>query len=463
MKEIIKSIIPNFLISTWHYFNAWYGSVRYHHPSEEMLIIGVTGTSGKSSTVHFLRQMLEQIGFTVGSLSTADFYIDGEKKLNDKKMTMLGRGQIHNYLRKMKEEGCEIAILETTSEGALQHRHRFINYDFAIFTTLYPEHLEAHGGFENYKACKLDILKYISKCKTKFLCKQDNSENIEISEKKRVENNCEKIPKTCFLNVNNKHSPDASKINFDKLCIFGREDEGQYLKQFKNAVNEKFISTNNKLTSIGVEFHIKGVQCETNILGKFNIQNILAALSVARQLDKNFDIKEIVENLSPPPGRLEFIPESEAKGFKVMVDYAFEPKALSSLYETIEVIEKNNIIHICGSAGGGRDKSRRKPIGKIAAKNADIVIVTNEDPYYEDPQQIIDQVAAGVEQVDKFDQQNLYKILDRGEAIKKALKLAQENDLVLITGKGCEQGIVENGEIKPWDDRKVVREKLKQI
>jgi len=463
MKKIIKSIIPDFLITTWHYLNAWYGSIRYYHPSEEMLIIGVTGTSGKSSTVHFLRQMLEQIGFTVGSLSTADFYIDGEQKLNDRKMTMLGRGENHRYLRKMKEEGCEIAILETTSEGALQHRHKFINYDFVIFTTLYPEHLEAHGGFENYKACKLNILRYVSKCKTKFLCKNNDSEDIEVSDKKRVENNCKKIPKTCFLNVNNKHSPEASSIDFDRLCVFGRENEKQYLDQFKNKVNKKFISTDNNLTSTGVEFQIRGVKCETKILGRFNIQNILAALSLARQLDQDFDIKKVVENLDPPPGRLEFIPEAEAQGFKIMVDYAFEPKALRELYETIEVIEKNNIIHVCGSAGGGRDKSRRGPIGKIAAKNADIVIVTNEDPYYEDPKQIIDQVAAGVEQVDNFDEENIYKILDRGKAIEKALKLAQKDDLVLITGKGCEQGIVEKEDLKPWDDRKVVREKLKQM
>ncbi|MFB6181460.1 MAG: Mur ligase family protein [Candidatus Magasanikbacteria bacterium] len=460
MKRFIKIITPDFIINTWHYFNAWYGSVRYNHPSEEMLIIGVTGTSGKSSTIHFLRQLLEYVGYDVGSLSTADFYIKGESKLNDRKMTMLGKGQIHKYLRKMKNKDCDIAIIETTSEGALQHRHKFINYDFAIFTNLYPEHLEAHGGFENYKECKLNILRYISSCRDKFWNKE--KDKIEIQERPKKEQQPEKIPKTCVLNANNEHMQDAIKIDFDKKCVFARSDKQNYLKNNKE-VDYEIISSEENMDKNGLSFKIDGETYSTSIMGKYNIWNILAAISVVKQIQPNLTLKEAVADLEPPPGRLEFISEAEAEGFKVLVDYAFEPKALKSMYETIEVIDTNKIIHVCGSAGGGRDKSRRGPIGNIAAENADIVIATNEDPYYEDPMEIINQVAKGAEVNDQISQENIYKIMSREEAIEKAVSLAEKGDLVIITGKGCEQGIMQNGEMIDWDDREVVREKIRQL
>jgi UDP-N-acetylmuramoyl-L-alanyl-D-glutamate--2,6-diaminopimelate ligase len=133
-----KKFIPKSVINFGHLFFAWWGSVKYRHPSDEMLVIGITGTSGKSSCVHFLRQILTFAGYKVGSLSTVDFYIAGETTLNDKKMTMLGRTAIQRYLRAMANAGCQIAIVEATSEGAVQHRHRFINFDTIMLTNFYP-------------------------------------------------------------------------------------------------------------------------------------------------------------------------------------------------------------------------------------------------------------------------------------------------------------------------------------
>ena len=147
----IRKLFPKPIRNLWHLLLAWFGAVKYRHPSEKILVIGITGTSGKSSTIFFLRQLLEDSGYKVGSLSTIDFYIAGESKLNDQKMTMLGRMQIQKYLRLMVDKGCQIAIVETTSEGAVQYRNRFINYDLMVLTNLYPEHIEAHGSFENYK------------------------------------------------------------------------------------------------------------------------------------------------------------------------------------------------------------------------------------------------------------------------------------------------------------------------
>jgi len=212
----------------------------------------------------------------------------------------------------------------------------------------------------------------------------------------------------------------------------------------------------------------------TPLLGNYNIYNVLAGISVAKILGVNWEkIKTAVANLKPLPGRLEFIQDAQDNlGVNIIVDYAFEPRALEKLYETVKSIDHNKIIHILGSAGGGRDKARRPILGQIAAKNADIVIVTNEDPYDEEPMKIIDEVAAGAEEIknqrpktaNQKSETQILKILDRREAIRKALKLAKKNDLILITGKGAEQAIcVKNGKKIPWDDRKVVKEELSHL
>ena len=167
VKQTAKKLIPRRLVRLYHFFYAWYGAFKYNHPSEELLVIGITGTSGKSSTAYFLRQILEKAGFKVGVLSTIEFCVAGDCKLNDKKMTMLGRTEIQSYIRKMVDKKCDIAIIETTSEGYLQHRHRFINYDMIVLTNLYPEHIDSHGSFENYKAAKLGIFRYVAGCKSK--------------------------------------------------------------------------------------------------------------------------------------------------------------------------------------------------------------------------------------------------------------------------------------------------------
>lgn len=169
-------------------------------------------------------------------------------------------------------------------------------------------------------------------------------------------------------------------------------------------------------------------------------------------------MREKLTSPQPSPSK------GEGAGFTVIVDYAFEPEALKKIYNTILKLEHNKIIHVSGSAGGGRDVARRPKLGALAGKQADIVIVTNEDPYDDDPKIIIDQVAAGAADAGKAVNQNLFKIEDRREAIKKALSLAQTDDIVLITGKGCEQAIcVAEGKKIKWDDREVVKEELKKL
>lgn len=439
MKKLFKKIIPKKFLNFKHLFFAWYGAVKYKHPSEELLVIGITGTSGKSTTAYLLRQLLEKAGFVVGSLSTIDFYVAGQNKLNDTKMTMLGRTAIQKYLREMVNKKCDIAIVETTSEGIVQYRHKFINYDYVLLTNLYPEHIESHGSFENYKNAKLKLFKYTANGKTKIL-------------------KGEKIVKKVFVNENIEQAQEFFNFNFSKKIGFGKKGEEVFTKTLDN----EFVLNNVKTTLSGLKFYVNNEELNTSLFGEHNALNILSAISVARELKVDWSkIKKAVKNFDGVPGRIEFIKESESFGFQTIVDYAFEPIALKSLYKVVKVLKPKRVIHVCGSAGGGRDKSRREPIGKIVGKHADFCIVTNEDPYDEDPTEIIKQVSAGAKKVGKKIDKDLFEILDRREAIQKAINLAEKGDLILVTGKGSEQAIVVDGGKKiPWDDREEIRKSL---
>ena len=173
-------------------------------------------------------------------------------------------------------------------------------------------------------------------------------------------------------------------------------------------------------------------------------------------------VKTGLESVTCLSGKMERI--DLGQDFQIIVDYSFEPRAMKKMYDTVRIIPHNKVIHLLGSCGGGRDQDRRPILGSLAGDNADYVIITNEDPYDEDPQLIIDQVASGAEASGKKQELNLFEIPERREAIAKALKLAEEGDLVLITGKGAEQYIcLANGKKIPWDDRRIVREELAKI
>lgn len=438
---MLKKIIPKKVLNLRHLFYAWWGAVKYKHPSEEMLVIGVTGTSGKSSTVYLLRQLLEAAGFTVGSLSTIDFYIAGENKLNDKKMTMLGKMQIQKFLREMVTKKCDIAIVETTSEGRVQHRHRFVNYDIMVLTNLYPEHIDSHGSFENYMQAKLDIFEYVAKSK-------------------RKPRKLGRIEKVAVVNRDIPHAPAFLQYSFDECFTFGIE-KNSFISSNKEENN--LTARDESVSKEGLHFFVGNKDFFAPMYGEYNVMNILAAITVAQSLGVDWKtLQASVAHMKNVPGRIELIEEAKEKGFNVIVDYAFEPIAMAELYEVVKMLEPKRIIHVFGSTGGGRDVERRFTVGELVGCSADICIVTDEDPYDDNPMDIINDVASAVEKTGKVEGKNLFKIVNRREAIAKALSLAQEGDLVLVTGKGSEQAMVVKGELVPWDDRKVIREELRK-
>lgn len=443
----IKKIIPQKLFKklqpAYHYTFNFLAALFYFFPSRKMIVIGVTGTTGKTTIVYLLAHALKNAGLRVGYTSTAMFSDGKEEWLNDKKMTMLGRFFTQRMLRSMLRNKCDVAIVETTSEGIVQFRHRFINYDTVIFTGIYPEHIDSHGSFENYKQAKLKLFEHLVR-----------------SKEKKVRGITMK--KTIIANRESEYVEEFFDHAVARKIGYGVESKVGSLKSKEIKGVEDLIATNISIGD-GATFRVRGVEYHTTLLGSFTISNLMAVIATGYSLTiESSVLKKGIESVTSVPGRLERIDSGQS--FDIIVDYAFEPVAVTKLYETIARVPHQKIIHVLGSAGGGRDVARRAIIGGIAGERADHVIVTNEDPYDDDPMEIIEAVAKGARDEGKKDHENLFLIEDRKEAITKALSLAQKDDIVLITGKGSEQAIVVKDQKKiPWDDRSVVRKALKEL
>jgi UDP-N-acetylmuramoyl-L-alanyl-D-glutamate--2,6-diaminopimelate ligase len=439
LKVFLRSVVPEPLIGAYHYGLARLAAFWFKHPSEDLIVIGVTGTNGKSTTVQFIGRLLESAGERVGWTTTASFKVGGREWTNDKKMTMLGRFQTQKMLREMVEAGCGYAIIETSSQGIAQSRHVGINYDMAVFTNLTPEHTEAHGGFENYKAAKGTLFA-----------------SLATSPRKTVDG--KEIEKSIVVNLDDPNAQHFLSFEADRYggCSWRGVDVDR-IKTLNTtplqATDVRFESTCTLFSWMGTDVHVKPI-------GRFYLENALVAAATLSML--GFDrtmIQRGVESLREVPGRLERVDEGQP--FAIIVDYAYEPVALGAVYETLELLSYERIIHIVGSAGGGRDVARRQILGQMAARHDDIVIVTNEDPYDEDPMRIINDVADAAMEAGKKDDVDLYRILDRQEAIDFAVEIAQFKDLVLITGKGSEPVMaVAHGKKVPWDDRAAARKSL---
>lgn len=443
LKEQIKKFIPQPLLLFYHKLLAQVAYIFYGHPSRKMIVVGVTGTTGKTTVCNLITEILEEAGFKVGLTTTANFKIADKEWINDLKQTMLGRFGLQRLLSQMVKAGCSYAVIETTSEGIAQYRHLGIDYDIAVFCNLTPEHIERHGSFEAYKKAKGELFASLSKSK-----KQLTINNQQLT-----------INKVIIVNLDDEHA--------DYFLGFGADEKYGYAIKNQNYKSKikKIRAENVSLSSTGVNFNLQGVPISLKLLGKFNVSNALAAIGAG--LSQNIDlkiIKKALEKVRTMPGRMEIIDEGQS--FTVIVDYAHEPAGLESVYKTISNLKSQNskLISVLGSQGGGRDVRKRPVLGKLAARYTDYIIVTNEDPYDEDPQQIIDTVAAGAEKEGKILGKNLWKILHRKEAIKKAIALAKEGDIVAITGKGSEKYIVSKNNKKiPHDDREVVRDVIRSL
>lgn len=409
----IKKII-HFLLALSAY---WF----YGRPARKLIVVGVTGTKGKSTTCRLIASVLQAGGYKVGMLSTVEFQIAEKRWPNDKKMTMLGRGQIQKMLKQMVKAGCRYAVVETSSEGILQYRHIGLNYHAAVFTNLGTEHSERHGGFANLK-----------KDKGKIFAKA----------------------KTIVANADDEHAGYYLSFPAPEKYTFGLNPQNR-----PAILGESIVSNQG-----GTDFTVGDRKFRLNIIGRFNVYNALAAIAVGRA--QNISEEKIADGLASVKlveGRMELVEEGQS--FKVVVDYAHEPLSLTELFKSLRAMvgAGGKIISVIGSDGGGRDKSKRERMGEIAAALTDTVIITDVNCYDEDPRAIAEMLAAGAGKFGKKDGVNLFIELDRSRAIAQAISLARAGDAVAITAKGTEPYIaVAKGKRIPWDDRRVARVILKE-
>lgn len=429
MIRFLRRITPVWVLQLYHRVLATTGSLWYRHPSRRMLVIGVTGTTGKSTVVEMLNAAFSHAGYTTGAASTIRFQIGKESWSNNEKMTMLGRWRLQKLLRQMADAGCAVAIIETTSQGLAQNRHLGVDYDAAVLTNLMPEHIEAHGSFEKYRGAKEKLFATLASSFRK------------------------QYPKTSVVNL---EARDASLF----LRFAADQKVGYALTPVMNdAVSNAWIPEAVQTSEQGSDFMLNGVSFSLPLPGRYNVANALAAIATAATYGVPLDVcAQALKTIRAVPGRFQ---EIQTQPFRVIIDYAFVPEALEAVYQTAKALLPNRLIAVLGGTGGGRDTWKRPVLGKIAAQYAQFVIVTNEDPYDEDPMTIINNVADGAAGAGKRDGENLFRILNRREGIHKALSLALPGDLVLITGKGSEQSMVVKGGKKiPWSDEGVVRELL---
>lgn len=429
MKSLIKKIVPKWAIRFYHWTLAQIGALIYGYPAKKMVVIGVTGTKGKSTTSYLIAKFLESTGYKVGLTSTIIFKIAEHEWLNDKKMTMLGRFGLQKLLKQMVLAGCKYAVVETSSEGIAQYRHVGIDYDVAVFTNLSPEHIESHGSYDKYRAAKGKLFRSLFMGKNKGPAK------------------------TAVINIDDREA--------DFFMNFGENNFGfTLLNAYKAKAKQTLAIKNIKTDERGSSFSVGDINFETKLLGKFNVYNISAAIATCEALGIGVEkLKDVVSNISSVPGRMEFVREGQS--FDVIVDYAHEPASMKALYSIVREMPHKRVIHIFGATGGGRDKARRPVLGEIADQGAQIIILTNDDPYGESEGKIINDVRQGI--VRKKEGDNLFIVPDRRKAIEMGIGFANQGDTVLITGKGCEQKMAIKGKMIPWDDREVAREALKKL
>lgn len=426
--RIARKFIPKKLFRAlqplYHYKLSLLAALVYRFPSREVRIIGITGTKGKSTTAEFVNGILEAAGFRTALLGTIRFKLGSESKPNLRKMTIPGRFFVQKFLRDAVNAKCDWVILEMTSESVLQFRHKWIALDALIFTNLAPEHIESHGSFEKYREAKLEIAKLLTRAvwpkkeNTAIIANMENEENGNL-----------------FLN-----------IGADRQFPYRIEDAYPY-----------------ELLDGESVFTFKGTSIKMTLPGLFNISNALGAATFADSQNIAPDvIKRGLESVGGVRGRVEYIREGQT--FDVIVDYAHTPDSLEALYGTFKDFR---IIAVLGNTGGGRDTWKRPTMAGIAEKYATEIFLTNEDPYDEDPQVILDAMLAGI-----TDKAKVRVIIDRREAIREAFVYAQDlhtkhrtdRIIVLVTGKGTDPFIMgPDGNKTPWDDATIAREELRAL
>ena len=393
-------------------------SARYGNPARDLRVIAVTGTNGKTTTVNYINEVLKEAGLKTAMFSTALIEVAGERKLNDLNVTVATTSQMQRFFRDAKRAKVDYVILEITSHALHQHKLATVPIEVAVMTNLTQDHLDYHKTMEAYAEAKAILFQNEPRF---IVLNRDDS----------------------WFDYFNQFAAGSQKITYgtDQTA----EARIDHVKLYRKGSEARVIID-----------HQTKLELATALPGKFNVYNMTAAAAVAYILGvKRSDIVEGIANLEGVPGRFERVVED--KDYDVIVDYAHTPDALEKLLESVKVTTKNRTILVFGACGD-RDKTKRPIMGEIAARLADRIILTDEESYNEDPDQIRRMIYEGIEEAGGTAKTN--EIPDRRDAIKKALDIATKGDTILITGMGHEVFRIVNGERIPWNDGDVVRELL---
>ena len=386
-------------------------TIFYGDPSRRLKLVGVTGTNGKTTIATLLYNMFRKMGHKCGLLSTVCNYIEGEAIPADH--TTPDPIELNELLGRMADAGCEYAFMECSSHAIAQKRISGLKFAGGIFTNLTRDHLDYHKTFENYRNAKKAFF--------------------------------DGLPKTAFAITNADDKNGMVMVQNCKAQV--KTYSTRQMADFRGRILECHFE--------GMYLEIDGHEVGVQFIGKFNVSNLLAVYSAARMLGKApDDILVVMSTLHSVSGRLE--PVHSPEGYTAIVDYAHTPDALANVLNAIHEVlnKKGHVITVCG-AGGNRDKGKRPLMAQEAVRQSDKVIITSDNPRFEEPQAIIDDMMAGLTAQQR---KNVVTIVDRKEAIRTACMMAQKGDVILVAGKGHENYQEIKGVKQHFDDKEVLRD-----
>ncbi len=400
LKRTIRNVVPEPVIrALWHAPRAWAIAAKNGFPARKLTVIAVAGTKGKTTTAYLAAELLRQAGHRVALLSTAAVRIADDETLNRFKMTSPSPGIVQKFFADAVKAGCTYAVVEVSSHAITQHRFAGVQFRYAIITNLASDHLEYHATTQEYQETHRKLITPLLKA---IIINGDDP-------------NCEVV---------------------------------------------RGIAKRERIFQDGDEIAIKLAELDLTLPGEHNFKNAHAAATLADELQVPWSVtSRALSGDITVPGRFERVPV-DTEG-TVIVDYAHSPESLEAFFAAVAPLKKRGRIITVYGACGERDPHVRPAMGASIDRWSDVVVVTNDDPYGEDPEEIAAQLVGGISS--KHWEQTLFKILDRRQAIAHALRLAERGDIVAVLGKGAEQYQVIGDLRRPWDDREVVREESARL
>jgi len=397
------------------------------YPARQMFTIGVTGTDGKTSLAHLLAHVLRQGGLKTGLISTAQS-TSGDVLLGDEtRFTTPEAPEVQDMLRAMLDSGCRWAVIEATSHGLALHRVRHCEFDIGVFTNVGTDHLEFHGSLDGYLAAKGLLFRMLDESMSKGL------------------------PKTAVLNADDAAAAYFGSLTNARLVTYGLSSEADVTA---GSVATEDWSSNFLIRALGSQRSVT-----LRRPGKFNIYNALAATAAGTAAELGLDqIVAGLETWPGAPGRMQLVEEGQQ--FRVVVDFAHSPDSLRRVLELLRSMTTGRTIAVFGCIGE-RDRDRRHAMGLVVAALADFTIVTDDNPYTEDRWAIIEEIASGLRAGGKRDGVDFILLADRRDAVRRAIEMARDDDVVLLAGKGHERRVTLADSSYECNDAEVARNLLR--